>query len=173
MAENRWPYPIVDQAEISVSNGITISAGMIQLLGDTQQIRDVSNLVVSPYIGSIIPNLIADKRPSEQTITMRSNATSVVNLANRLRALLFVNYSSTKLYVQIFGVAANPAANAQPDYPPFVVYPEQTLTLGKDELGVDGFGFTECTVRVSTALLTYTPTASTAGLWQAIVRAKS
>jgi hypothetical protein len=154
------------------SGGIDDSSFAAQVAPGVTSIQNVCDLYVTPALASIIPDAIIDKRPIEFTETLRSNGDQEGNYPRRLRSVIATNYTTSKLFLHIFG-NSTPANNAIPDFPPIVMYQDQLVIIGPDILGVDGYGFAECTVRVSSAQLSYVPTATTAGLWQAIVRTKS
>jgi hypothetical protein len=157
MAENRWPLPETDLAARSIANGINDSTAIAQLFANTQLIAD----------------LIADVRPAPQNIITRSDSASqVITVAKMLRGGVFVNYTTTPLYLQIHGVTPAPAAAVQPQFPPIPVAQNQVFLIDQALLGYDGFGYTDCTIRVSSTLIGYTPTANTAGLWAMIARFK-
>jgi hypothetical protein len=173
MATRRRPGSEADPVQASVSNALNDNATTLNMAADLLQVRQVETTVVQPYLSSIIPNLIADVRPSPQNIIARSDSASqVITVAKMLRGLVFVNYMATPLYLQIHGVTPAPAAAVLPAYPPIPIAQNQVLVVDQALLGYDGFGYTDCTIRVSTSPTTYTPTAATPGLWAMIARFK-
>jgi hypothetical protein len=172
MATRRRPGSPIDSEEVAVINGLNNAATIAQIIAELQAIYANEAGVMTPYL-SVIPNLIADVRPAPQNIITRSDSASqVITVAKMLRGLVFVNYMATPLYLQIHGVTPAPAAAVLPAYPPIPIAQNQVLMVDQSLLGYDGFGFTDCTVRISTSPTTYTPTAVAAGLWAMIARFK-
>lgn len=169
----RVPLPSVDIPGRSVANGIDFSSAMAQMVPDVSTVRNFCDLIAAPALGAIIPDSIKDVRSASQTVTLRSDALQVGSFGQQLRGLVFVNYSPSVLYVHIFGSNGVIPASAIPDFPPIPVQQNQTFILDASLLGVDGFGYTACTIRVSTTAYNYNPTAVTPGLWQAVVRTKA
>jgi hypothetical protein len=120
--------------------------------------------------------LINDAGSSPQTLVARSDtspaAAQVISAAKQLRGLVFANYGNAPLYLQIHGITPAPAANVQPEYPPIPVQTNQVFIADEALLSRDGFGYSGCTIRVSTTLIGYTAPAVTPGLWSLIARFK-
>jgi hypothetical protein len=135
----------------------------IQTVGGTVAVNNLT----------VLQDLVRDKKAAEGTdIITSASATPIITGAKQLRSLMFVNYQTTKLYVQVFGVGANPAVGAVPDLPPFPVSQDQILFLDQATLGVDWLGFPGYTVRVSSLPYSYAPVTG-AGIWQMTVRGKA
>jgi hypothetical protein len=172
MATRRRPGSPIDPKKVAVIDGLNNAAAIDQIIAQLQAIYTNEAGVMTPYL-SVIPNLIADLRPFPQNIITRSDSASqVITVAKMLRGLVFVNYTATPLYLQIHGTTPAPAAAVLPAYPPIPIAQNQVFIADQSLLGYDGFGYTDCTIRVSTSLTTYTPTAATAGLWAMIARFK-
>lgn len=173
MPDTRWPTPPIDLVRVSAKNAIDDSALTNAIASTLGQIQSTMDLVVSPYVGDVIPDLLRDETANAETLFARSDSSNpVISAAKKLRGLVFVNYSTTLLYLQIHGVSPAPAANVKPQFPPIPVQQYQAVFGDQALLGYDGFGFNACTLRVSTSLSTYTPTGATPDLWALIARFK-
>jgi hypothetical protein len=157
---------------LGVAQGVDASSALAAIVPEVTLIRNFADLIATPALNVTLPRSIKDERGTAQTIVLRSDATQVTTQALQLRGGVFCNYSTVTLYLQIHGVTPAPAANVQPAFPPIPVTPGQTLFLDQVLLGVDGFGYNAATIRVSTTVIGYTPTATTAGLWAGIFRFK-
>jgi hypothetical protein len=161
-------YPLIDVVLQAVTEAMAVGTITVNNFPATQAVSGtvaVNNLVP-------LQDLVRDKKTTEVTdVITSSSATLVVSRALHLRSLMFVNYQSALVYVQLFGTATNPVVGAVPDLPPFPVAQNQILFLDKETLGVDWLGFPGYTVRVSSLPYSYTPVAG-AGLWQIAVRGK-
>jgi hypothetical protein len=191
MASTNQPeYPLIDivlqavteamaNGTIAIRNFPTSQPVSIGNFPAFQNVNVINFPAIQTIGGSVAVNnlatlqdLVRDKKVTEGTDTITSaSATPIVTGAKQLRSLMFVNYQTAKLYVQVFGVGANPAVGAVPDLPPFPVSQDQILFLDQQTLGVDWLGFSAYTVRVSSLPYSYVPVTG-AGIWQMTVRGK-
>jgi hypothetical protein len=81
MATKRRPLANVDPEQLSVGNGLDTSSAMAQMLGELAQIRAVETNTVSPYVGSVIPNLLINIRQLLTTPPTQP-VSGAVNVAN-------------------------------------------------------------------------------------------
>jgi hypothetical protein len=163
-ATSQPELPLIDLVRLAVQEAIANSSFA------------VSNFPTNTAINNLTPlqDLVRDKKTTEVTDSITSASPSqVVSGARQMRSLFFVNYQAATLYVQVFNTATAPAVGAVPILPPFPIQQNQTFLLDQQMLGVDWLGYPEYTVRISTQPYTYSPTASTAGIWHLVVRGKS
>lgn len=173
MPDSRWPLPLADVLANSFKNGLDNSNFAVSAGSAIAQIEYVQSNIVSPYLSDVIPDLLRDETADAETVIARSDsAAPVITRPKKLRGLVFVNYTASPLYLQIHGVTPAPAVGVQPEFPPIPADRLQTVFGDQALLGYDGFGYSACTLRVSTTVVGYTPPPPTAGLWALIARFK-